>query len=303
LPRLRLHPLIAVAIAAFASLAVPAAAHADERVPRVGIVVTVQVNVSDLEATLLAERLGDALQDKLLVDVIAGRDVSRRLADFQMPEDCVAQRECISKVGKRLDADQLIFLVIVRVGKQFQIDPTWAEVTSGRTVAREAIALDESEALPERVFRPRALKLLPDAKVRKDSSSTLIIGAGEPKGRHLTTATWIAGGVGAAALLGGAIFGLQALSTNSDLEDQHCNQMPCADGSSRADRMETQMTYADVLFATAVVAGATAAVLYWTSAPKGRPAGEAAPQAEPPSTEVGLAPVPGGVYLQMAGHF
>jgi hypothetical protein len=65
------------------------------------------------------------------------------------------------------------------------------------------------------------------------------------------------------------------------------------------------MTYADVLFATAVVAGATAAVLYWTSAPRGKPAGgEAAPQATPPSTEVGLAPAPGGgLYLQMAGHF
>jgi hypothetical protein len=177
-------------------------------------------------------------------------------------------------------------------------------VESGRTVAREAIALDESEALPERVFRPRALKLLPDAKVRKDASSTLVIGGGEPRGRHLTTAAWIAGGVGAAALVGGAIFGLQALSTNSDLADQHCNEVPCGDGGSRADRMETQMTYADVLFATAVVAGATAAVLYWTSAPKGKPSGgEAAPDATPPSTEVGLAPVPGGVYLQMAGHF
>ena len=77
MPRLRLHPLIVAAIAAGALLlGLGRVARADERVPRVGIVVTVQVNVTDLEATLLAERLGDALQDKLYVDVIAGRDVT-----------------------------------------------------------------------------------------------------------------------------------------------------------------------------------------------------------------------------------
>jgi hypothetical protein len=178
-------------------------------------------------------------------------------------------------------------------------------VESGRTVAREAIALDESEALPERVFRPRALKLLPDAKVRKDASTTLVLGAQEPQGRHVTTAVWIAGGVSAAALVGGAIFGLQALSTNSDLHDQGCADHPCDGADSRADRMETQMTYADVLFATAVVAGAAAAVLYWKSAPSGKPkGGEAAPAPGESPAEVGLAPVPGGgLYLNVAGRF
>jgi hypothetical protein len=288
--------LLAVALAA------PRRAQADEHVPRVGIVVTVQVNVSDNEATLLAQRLGDALQDKLMVDVIAGRDVTRRLADFELPEDCVAQQSCIAKVGKRLDADQLIFLVIVRVGKQFQIDPTWADVASGRTLAREAIALDEAEALPERVFRPLAAKLLPDAQPRQQSSTTLIIGGGEPepRGRHMTTPTWIAGGVGAAALLGGAIFGLQALSTHSSLVDDHCDTRPCDDASSRADRLETQMTFADVLFGTALVAGGAAAYFYWTSATPGKPAGgEAAPAPAPVAFSAG----PGGLFVDVSGHF
>ena len=289
-----------VALVAATFLAWPARARADERVPRVAVVVTVQVNVSDLEATLLAERLGDALQDKLYVDVIAGRDVTRRLADFRMPEDCVAQPECVKKVGERLDADQIIFLVIVRVGKQFQIDPTWAEVATGTTRAREAIALDESEALPERVFRPRASKLLPDAKVRKEASTTVIIGGGEPKGRHLTTGVWIAGGISAAALLGGAIFGLEALSTSSSLQDDGCDKMACDDATSRADRMETQMTYADVLFGTALVAGGVATYLYFTSASKETPEPAAAPEPAP----VGVSVVPGGgMVLNLAGRF
>jgi hypothetical protein len=265
-------------------------------VPRVGIVVTVQVNVSEQESVLLAQRLGDALQDKLMVDVIAGREVTRRLADMQIPEDCVAQKKCIAEVGQRLDADQLIFLVIVRVGKQFQIDPTWADVASGRTLAREAIALDEAETLPERVFRPRAQKLLPDAKPRESSSSaTLIVGGREREGRHFTTPVWIAGGIGAAALVGGAIFGFAALSTDSGLKDDGCDVHACADADSRADRLETQMTAADILIGTAVVAGGVAAYFYWTSAEPGKPAEATAP--------VGVSAGPGGVVVNFAGHF
>ncbi len=289
-----------VALVVLALLSITASARADEPVPRVGVVVTVQVNVSDVEATLLAERLGDALQDRLLVDVIAGRDVTRRLADMQMPEDCVAQPACIKKVGKRLDADQLIFLVIVRVGKQFQIDPTWAEVATGRTLAREAISLDEAEALPERVFRPRVQKLLPNARLRKEASTTFIIGGpGEPEGRHMTNAVWVAGGIGAAALLGGTIFGLEAMSTNSSLKDDGCDRMPCTDGNSRADRLETQMTYADVMFGTALVAGGVAAYFYFTSAKPGKPAEQGAPEPAP----VDVSAIPGGVYMNVRGHF
>jgi hypothetical protein len=292
-PRARLHSLIVAAVVLLSANR----AHADERVPRVAVVVTVQVNVTDLEATLLAERLGDALQDKLYVDAIAGRDVTRRLADFQVPEDCVAQPKCIAKLGKRLDADQIIFLVIVRVGKQFQIDPTWAEVASGRTVAREAISLDESEALPERVFRPRAQKLLPDAKPRQEATTTVIIRPPEePRGRHFTTATWITGGVGAAALVGGTIFGLQALSTHSSLKDEGCDVSPCPDGPSRADQLETQMTFADVLFGTALVCGAAATYLYYTSA-------EPRPQAKPRDEVVGVSASAHGVYFNVSGTF
>ena len=117
------------------------------------------------------------------------------------------------------------------------------------------------------------------------------------------TVAWIAGGISAAALVGGVIFGLQAVSSNSDLHDEGCADHPCDNAGSRADTMESQMTTADLLFATAVVAGATAAVLYWKSAPAGKPKdGEAAPSPAP--AEVGLAPAPGGgLTFSVAGRF
>src|SRR4051812_30154670 len=77
-PHVRLHSLVAFAFALVLLGAAGRARAADAPVPRVGIVVTVQVNVSEQESTLLAERLGDALQEKLLVDVISGREVTRR---------------------------------------------------------------------------------------------------------------------------------------------------------------------------------------------------------------------------------
>jgi TolB-like protein len=88
-------------------------------------------------------------------------------------------------------------------------------------------------------------------------------------GRRVTTGVSVAGGIAVAALVGGSVFGAQALSTERELRnvrDGDCaGGPPCPVDPARVDALERQRDIADVMFATAIVAGVTAGVLYWRS--------------------------------------
>jgi hypothetical protein len=266
------------------------------KVPRVALVVSLRVNVEVEEADLLADRLGDALQEKLLVDVLGGGEVTRRLSDMNVAEDCVGNKACVQKVAERLNADELVFLVVVRVGGAIQIDPTWTDGKGDKLAAREAIVLEETDKLPERVFRAAAGRILPHIAERKPPSPQIVVQPGQPvapekPARHMTRGTWIAGGIAAGALVGGVVFAGIAYGKDGDLEDQGCEQMPC--DASDIDSLETSMIIADSLFVGALVAGGVAGYLYYRS-------DEVAAE---PSTRVSATPTRGGFFVQASGHF
>ena len=123
-------------IFAVAAVVVVAARAAAADPHRVGVIPSVEVNVDARRAEALTGTMADALRDKLVIDAIGGADVIRRLPDAGLPDDCVAQPACISQIGARLEVDELLFLVIVQVGHTIQIDATWADVATGKTVAR-----------------------------------------------------------------------------------------------------------------------------------------------------------------------
>src|SRR5262249_55452062 len=178
---------------------------------RVAVIPAVEVNVDARRAEALTATMADALRDKLDVDAIGGADVIRRLPSSGLPDDCVAKPACITSIGRRLESDQLLFLVIVQVGTTIQIDSTWADVPTGKTTARPLIKLDD-DARAQQVFGDSARKLLPDAPERP-SSTLVITRSGETTTpRAMTTVSWVTGGVAVGAL-GGAI--LLGLSTRS----------------------------------------------------------------------------------------
>ena len=189
------------------------AAAADEPPHRVGVIASVEVNVDARRAEALTGTLADALRDKLIVDAIGGADVSRRMPDGGLPEDCVAQAACIAQIGKRLEADQLLFLVIVQVGHTIQIDSTWADVATGKTVARPSVKLDD-DARAAKVFGDAAIKLLPDEPLRPSKTLVIREGAGGPQitPRHLTNLTYVTGGAAIAALGGAIVVGAMTKS-------------------------------------------------------------------------------------------
>jgi hypothetical protein len=208
----------AVAAAIAAVLFLPGLARA-EKAPRVGIVVSVQVNLKKSECTQLSEDLGRALHEKLVVDVIAGAEATRRLPAEGVSEACVADEACIRDTAQRLSADEILFLAAVRVGNRIQVDSTWVDPANGRNASRPKVVMVKLEEAHER-FGDAASLLLPDASVRSIPEAAGNGGGGGdfgPEGasgtvlvrttpRRMTVPAWILAGTAVAA--GGTSFAI-----------------------------------------------------------------------------------------------
>ncbi len=262
----------------------PAAGAQSKRVSRVGVVVAVHVNMSEEDAQSLGGEIGEGLRDALVIDVVAGAQASRRLPPGGVGELCVARPDCVKDTAARLDADQLLFLVVVRLGKRVQVEPTWTDASGGQSASRDTIVLDAG-ASARQVFAGAASRLLPDIALRSktappgesgttppgtttgqtgatppggtESGPDVVAGPAPAPRRRIHLGTWIAGGVAVAALAGGVGFGLAARSAKNDLEDDGCGDTVRCD-DSRVDSLETKMLLADVFYGTALVAAGAA---------------------------------------------
>jgi len=264
--------------------------------PRVGVAVSTQVNVAPAEAQAMSEALGKALHGKLMVDIIAGGEAARRLPEEGVPDGCIVDKACIADIAQRLSADQLLFLVVVRVGSRIQIDSTWADPATGKAVSRAAVVIEGGQDAEEQ-FALAAANLMPDAALRPAApvDPQPVTGPDSPDGptlvtkqrpRRMTTPAWIAAGVGGASLAGAITF---TLLTRSAYQD--CEGVECSDG--RLDSIENKALAADVLWGAAVVSGAAVGVLYWMSG------GEL--EEVPAGTSLGLRPGPGTIGLAVGG--
>ncbi len=249
--------LIAGLFLASAVLAGAASARAEGL--RIGVVIATRVNVTEGEADALASTLGDALQGQLVADVVAGAESRRRLP-ATMPEDCVAQPACVQDIAERLGADELLFLVVVRLGPRVQIDSTWARPKTQQVASRSALVIEDGKQGAPAVFAGAARRLFPEAPVAVVSSPVAV--ETRSRGRRITRGVGIAGAVSVAALAGGIGLALAARSDYDDLEADGCDQMACPGVGDRIDAMENKALAADVLFGASAVAAGVAAILY-----------------------------------------
>jgi hypothetical protein len=282
-------------IAAVAIASAAPRARAD-RLPRLGVAVSTEVNVAPAEAQALSEALGRALHRKLMVDVIAGAEAARRLPDDGVADRCVVDKACIADIAQRLSADQLLFLVVVKVGSRIQVDSTWADPATGRTVSRPAVVIEGGQGAEAR-FAEAASNLMPDAALRPEPP---VASAGPPappdgpatitreRPRRMTTPAWIVAGVGGAALAGAVTF---TLLTREDYQDCDARR-DCSDSQLAA--IDRKALTADVLWGAAAVSAAAAGVLYWMSG------GQL--EEVPAGTSLRLGPGPGTIGLAVGGR-
>jgi len=253
-------------LAAAALLLVTArAAHAQDEVPapRIAVVIELAVNVEPARADELGAALADALNRELKVDAFGGTDVSRTLPEGGLPDECLARAECINDVAGRLDAEQLLFLVVVQVGSDVQVDCSWVDLTTGVVSARPRVVLG-SDARAVSVFADAASRYLPDAEAR--GPSTIVVGGGggpsvsAGEGRHMTQPAWVFTGVGGAALLGGGILAVSARATY-----ERCDDLAGGCSDATLDSMARRALIADVAFVAALGCAITTVVLYLRS--------------------------------------
>ena len=269
---------------------------------RVGIIVVAAINLPEADAVAYAEQLGEVLEVALTVDAIAGSEASGKLRS-PVTETCVSNRSCIDEVGSQLDVRSILFLTIVRIGTQIQINVVSARTQSGATEPREPIEFAE-DSDSTAAFKQAASKLVPEARPRPEPK----VGPEPPdgngngngqdpttptggRGRHMTVASWVAGGVGAAALVTGLGFGVAALRLHGKLDDQ-CNGKICTD--AQADRIADRKKYintADVFLGVAAAAGLTAGLLYAFSGQDGD------------TRAVGVTATPGGMGVYLRAEF
>ncbi len=271
-------------------------ASADEPIrARAAVVLLDAINLEREQAEARAEALRQALAEVLAVEVVS-RDETAASAAEVIP-GCAQRPECVRALGAALVAQELLFMSIVRIGSRVKVTFTWADGGSGASEDRAPVAMafsDDAKAAFVEVADGLLPRVSPRARARAETSDDGAAKPGEepeggapsdgqgglgsaaippandaaPAGRRATTGVLIAGGVAALALAGGTVLGLQALATEGELEDARdsgCGAPPCPVDSGRRDDLIRQRDRADLLFATAVVAGAVAGVLYWRS--------------------------------------
>lgn len=286
-----------LALLATAGVAAAQPAEPDAKDVRVGVIVELTVNVSPERAEALGAALADALHRELEVDAIGGGDVSRRLPDGGVPEECVATPGCVADLARRLDVDELLFLAVVQVGPDIHIDSSWVDVAGGEVLSRPRVEL-LADARAGEIFSAAATRLLPHA--RKRPPATFVLPPTKPTGpdRHFTTGVWIAGGAGVAAAAGATLVGLSVRSSYRACEMNECSE-------SKKDSIASRALYADLMIGAAVAGTATAVFLYLRSDRRERatvtsPAGAGAAE---PSTTFSVAPMPGGAFAELRVGF
>lgn len=268
------------------SLALARAASADpaDRI-KVAVVPGIAVNLDAARVDALSQDLANALQSELDVDAVGGVEVRRKLPEAGLAPDCVANQTCIADVARRLEATQLLFVVMIDTGTggAIQVDSTWVDPATRKSASRPAIDIAAIAEAKSR-FADAAQQLLPDAPVRP--KPTGLGRFSEPVPRHFTLPTYVTAGATAVGLGLGLGFGLSARSKYKDCEDMAPLGAECS--RDRKDSIRHTALIADIGWVVALGGTIATAVLYATSA-------------EAP--HVIVEPAPGGATVSAVGRF
>lgn len=230
---------------------------------KVAVVPGIAVNLDAARVDALSQELADALEAELDIDAVGGLEVRRALPPDGIPPDCVATPACVQDVGKRVGAQQLLFVVMVDTGSggAIQIDATWLEPATGKSASRPAIDI-ASIADAHARFVTAAPQLLPDAPVRpKPKLGGGPVGTMQPEvPRHFTTPAKITAAVSGVCFGLGIAMGLRARSKYND-----CDSSPDTCSESERDSIRTTGLLADAGFVIGIGAAIATTVLFVTS--------------------------------------
>ena len=281
IPRMR-SLIVAVMLATLAPLA-----RADRAPVKVAVVPGIVVNLDPGRVDALTQELAEALRAVLEVDALGGVEVRRRLPPGGLASSCVASEACIADVARRLDAQQLLFVVMIDTGTggAIQIDSTWIDVAAHRSAPRPAIDIATVDDARGR-FTAMAPQLLPDAQVRRKPGPGSLGKMSDPVPRHFAIASYLTAGGAVVGLGVGVALGLDSRTRYQDCTDQAHQGTACS--QSRKDAIRQRALIADAGWLVAIGGAIATAVVYASS-------GDA--------SHVIVEPVPGGAAVTAVGSF
>jgi hypothetical protein len=276
--------LVLAVVLALIVAAVPRVASADR--VKVAVVPMIAVNMEAARVDALAQDLAEALRTELVIDAVGGVEVRRRLPAEGLSPGCIASTACIADVAQRLDAQQLLFVVMIDTGASgaIQIDSTWVDPVTHQSAPRPAIDLTTLADATSR-FAAAARQLLPDAPVRAKPKASLGR-MSAPVPRHFGVPSYLTAAGTVIGLGTGISLGLVTRERYKDCEAQGHAGTACT--QSRRDSIRRLALIADAGWVMAIGGTIATAVLYATS-------GE--------SSHVVVEPTPGGVAVSAVGRF
>lgn len=261
-------------------------ASADRTPVKIAVVPGIVVNLDAVRVDVLTQELAEALQAELEVEAIGGVEVRRRLPPAGLPTDCVASEACLSDVARRLDAQELLFVVLIDTGSSgaIQIDSTWVDPVAHRSGSRPAIDI-VSIADARARFAAMAAQLLPEAPVRRKPAASLGR-MSAPVPRHLALPSYVTAGAAVIGLGIGVALGLDTRTRYDDCSAQAHDGIACS--QARKDSIRRLALAADAGWVLGIGGALATAILYATSAE---------------SSHLIVEPMPGGAALTAAGRF
>jgi hypothetical protein len=256
-----------------------------ERV-KVAVVPVITVNLEPARVDALAQDLAEALRTELDVDAVGGVEVRRRLPPRGLNPDCMASESCITEIAQRLEAQQILFLVMIDTGASgaIQVDSTSVDPVAHRSASRPAIDIASLADATSR-FAAAARQLLPDAPARARPQPHLGR-MSEAVPRHFALPSYLTVAGTAVGLGAGVTFGLITRQRYGDCEVQAHAGSACT--QSRKDTIRRLALLSDAGWVLAIGGTVASAVLYATS-------GE--------SSHVIIEPTPGGAAVSAIGSF
>ncbi len=230
---------------------------------RIAVVPVAAVNIDQQRVDAVAQDLAEGLSAELEVDAIGGLDV-RRVLRADLPADCATLPSCAAEVAKATGAQQILFVAMVDASGSgsLQIDSTWVEPSTGKTGNRPSVSLSSTADAEARArFAENATKFLPDAKVRAKpkAGGGASLSVTDARPRHLTTASYVTGGVAIAGLGVGIGFGLSARSKYNS-----CDAAPTC-SQSRKDSIKHLDLAADIGWVAALGGAIATGIMFATS--------------------------------------
>jgi hypothetical protein len=253
------------------------------------IVVSDQVNVTEDEAYALADELGAVLSEE--VEVMRSQDVRPILAAENPAPTCFLDPACLRQLGKRMGAEELMVLHIVKIAGQFQVDSTWYDLGSGRSSARGSLTFTDSPAARAEVLGKQGGSLRPGGDVA-------------PANDEINLGLWVSAGATGALIAGAITFTLVAFKADGEAADCADLGVP-PDASCEVigvnetlqeirDRRDSRAITADILWIGTGIA-ATSAVLFYYYGKKDSSAES--------KSQVGFAPTEGGAAMSWTLRF